>query len=1054
MATVSAMFTITDTGDLSGRNLLQRSFFTKEPWTGPTYNAVGDGFGTYHDKYCLPVTTNYLYSNTHSGNDNLFPDLAFEEGVRYTISGKWAQFRTDTKYNRLYLRIHHTDGTNVTAVQSNQNNVWSSFKLTSTAGKTVDKITMSYGENGTTYIADFKLEVGAAATDWTPAPEDVNDAYITANYSKDEIDGLEVGGRNLILKGDEEHTRTVTTEGGNAIITLYSFSLYGQPLAHDEGQTMTISFEYESSGNSLDTGRIYVQHNGTQIASTQNANIYLNTAPSGRYIRTYTITSDQAASTSNNYVRVYIVACSAGTVVTVKNMKVELGNRVTDWTPAPEDTDAAIADVDEKVDAADTKASTALETATGAVTAINDYIAGNEIVVGTQTAATNAWTGKAGFSELVNGQGIAYWLPYAGTSTAATLKLTLADNSETAAIPVYYKGTTRATTHFTAGTVVHLTYREDANVAGTTVEKGWWADASYDSGNTNYYDRIRLNNTIKAKSAISASHFIVSDDSGYFHLAGGSVFDITKPILWCSTAISAGGTGSNNYISLPSLTLRNNASGITLTANKTCYLVGTLAGKMFTVKSSGFFTSTVPTSDDGYYYISLGYLYSTYQIYLYPEHPIYKFVNGSFKSLNQVAYEASVTAESKNSVYYQATAPTVNLKDGDTWFDTSKNYKISRWDSREQEWIAAPLGNQAVGNLDASHINTGTLTAVHIEAGKAQDVAGTIKVYDENDAVKVSLDKDGLMATKGLIGGWSVDEYSIQHQQDFSSSDDTVIAGDEDEQLIESGSPTPVGGEIITLKICTYDPDNPGLGPHIISSVAGRGINPQVDDGKTMRISNGGLACYYNRNNGVTGGSVSISPKVVNVINADYDEEQVLWTDSANLNPGSLTIIMSKTENGEQTAMSRSFLTHRDLAFIGDTSNPQLASGIAHWSVLSSERTVKDTLKVTVYHCGNLFWAHFDGSIPAGWTSSNTRDVLIPIIADDTDLSNSALVAPPFTLTKYIIPTDLTNMRISVTVRANGQLGISRIAEPFKGNATATIAGYMETCGIFWAHIG
>lgn len=883
MATVSAMFTITDTGDLNGRNLIQRSFFTKDPWTGPNYNAVGDGLGTYHDKYCLPVNLIYLYQNTNRGANSIFPDLEFQEGVQYTISGNWARFRSETSHDGMSIFFRYTDGTSTKVIQPHWAvNEWSSFVLTSTAGKTLQRITMSYDISGgfPTYIENFKLEVGAAATDWTPAPEDINTAM-----------------------------------------------------------------------------------------------------------------NDAKAAQS---------------------------------------------------------------TADGAVTVLNNYIAGKEIVVGTQTAATNLWTGNAGFSELVNGQEIAYWLPYAGTSTAATLKLTLADNSETAAIPVYYKGTLQATTHFTAGTVVHLTYREDANVAGTIVNKGWWADASYDSGNN--YDRIRLNNSIKAKSAISASYFIVSDDSGYFHLAGGSVFDITKPILWCSTAISAGGTGSNNYISLPSLTLRNNASGITLTANKTCYLVGTLTGKTFTVKSSGFFTSTVPTSDDGYYYISLGYLYSTYQIYLYPEHPIYKFVDGSFKSLNQVAYEASVvadeaksTAESKNSVYYQSTTPTAH-KIGDTWFDTANDYKIRRWDG--STWAAAELGNQAVGNLDASHINTGTLTAVHIEAGKAQDIAGTIKVYDENDDIKVSLDKDGLMATKGLIGGWSIDEHSIQHQQDFSSSDDTVIAGDEDEQLIESGSPTPVGGEIITLKICTYDPDNPGLGPHIISSVAGRGINPQVDDGKTMRISNGGLACYYNRNNGVTGGSVSISPKVVNVINADYDEEQVLWTDSANLNPGSLTIIMSKTENGEQTAMSRSFLTHGDLSFIGDDDNPQLASGIVHWSILSPERTVKDTLKVTVYHCGNLFWAHFTGTIPAGWTASNTQNVFVPIITGDTGLSNSAFAAPPDNLTKYIMPTDLTNRRISVTVRSDGQLGISRVAEPFKGNATTTIAGYMETCDIFWAHIG
>lgn len=594
MATVSAMFTITDVGDLNGRNLIQRSFFTKDPWTGPTYNAVGDGFGIYHGKKCLPVTTRDLYENTNKGADSIFPDLTFEEGVQYTISGNWAQFRTDAKYNKMHLRMHHTDGTNATIFQLSRNNVWSSFTLTSTAGKTVDKITTTFSNPGVTYIADFKLEVGASATDWTPAPEDVN-------------------------------------------------------------------------------------------------------------------------------------------------------------------------------------------------TALDD------------------------------------------------------------------------------------------------------------------------------------------------------------------------------------------------------------------------------------------------------------------------AKEAKELANTKNSVYYQATAPTGNLKDGDTWFDTSNHYKISRWNVAEQNWIAAPLGDQAVGNLNASHINSGTLTAVDIEAGKAQDIAGTIKVYDENDAVKVGLDKDGLVATKGKIGGWNITSNSIEYDDGTAPTDGTVITDpDTGEELIEEGQPGLVGGRTI-LKLCTYDSSYPDAGPQLISATYN---SSNVAEDSTLRIGSGGLSCDYNRNNGVTGGSLSLSPKLINVINADYDEDQVLWTDSANLNPGSLTILMSKKENGEQTVMGRSFLTHGDLSFIGDDDNPQLASGIAHWSILSPERTVKDTLKVTVYHCGNLFWAHFTGTIPAGWTASNTQNVFVPIITGDTGLSNSAFAAPPDNLTKYIIPTNLTNMRISVTVRSDGQLGISKIAEPFKGNATTTIAGYMETCDIFWAHIG
>ena len=68
-------------------------------------------------------------------------------------------------------------------------------------------------------------------------------------------------------------------------------------------------------------------------------------------------------------------------------------------------------------------------------------------IVGTQTAATAAWTGVASFSELRDGQTILYWLPFAGTSTNATLNLTLADGTETGAVPVYINGTTRCTTH-------------------------------------------------------------------------------------------------------------------------------------------------------------------------------------------------------------------------------------------------------------------------------------------------------------------------------------------------------------------------------------------------------------------------------------------------------------------------------------------------------------------------------------------------------------------------------------------------------------------------------
>ena len=95
-------------------------------------------------------------------------------------------------------------------------------------------------------------------------------------------------------------------------------------------------------------------------------------------------------------------------------------------------------------------------------------------VMGTQTAATGAWTGVAGtLDTLRDGQVIFYWLPVAG-SGSATLNLTLANGAQTGDIECYYSGTTRLTTHYAAGNVVVLMYRQDGVISGKTYT-GWWA---------------------------------------------------------------------------------------------------------------------------------------------------------------------------------------------------------------------------------------------------------------------------------------------------------------------------------------------------------------------------------------------------------------------------------------------------------------------------------------------------------------------------------------------------------------------------------------------------
>lgn len=304
--------------------------------------------------------------------------------------------------------------------------------------------------------------------------------------------------------------------------------------------------------------------------------------------------------------------------------------------------DVSLSSSYEAAKAAYNKAQTAQSTAEQA-------LSNAECIVGTQTASTNAWTGRASFASLQDGQVIMYWLPYAGTSTAATLNLTLSGGGTTGAKEVYINATTRCTTHIAAGNMVQMVYRVGVTI-GTGTYTGWWISRAL---NDNTYDRIRFNNAIKAKTAISASRLIVADSGGYYHLGAGLSFHVDKPILWAGSAISAAATGTNNFLSFPSCTLRNNAgSGWTATQYATLYLAGTLAGNVFTVASENWLT-TAPANEN-LTYISLGYMYSTYQMYFYPEHPMYRLVNGILTAISQIAYEAQVAADSA-----QATAEAV-----------------------------------------------------------------------------------------------------------------------------------------------------------------------------------------------------------------------------------------------------------------------------------------------------------------------------------------------------------------------------------------------------------
>jgi len=94
------------------------------------------------------------------------------------------------------------------------------------------------------------------------------------------------------------------------------------------------------------------------------------------------------------------------------------------------------------------------------------------------------------------------------------------------------------------------------------------------------------------------------------------------------------------------------------------------------------------------------------------------------------ATAAIASAGGRNRIFYQTTAPTspINgyaLVTGDTWFDTSADYKLSKWNGTA--WSDAPLGDGAFANISVTKLLAGNIAAgQYIQAGASNSSARII----------------------------------------------------------------------------------------------------------------------------------------------------------------------------------------------------------------------------------------------------------------------------------------------------------------------------------------
>lgn len=142
------------------------------------------------------------------------------------------------------------------------------------------------------------------------------------------VDDVQVGGRNYLLGTGETY---VAESDGSARTWLFPWKCANEDTAHSlYGKTITISFDYDQA---ITSGAFTLAfHHTWGTVKIFNA----GTATGQRFEETFDLPVPDTFAENDPNVVIYIDGTWNGSV-TFRNLKMEIGNKATDWTPAPED---------------------------------------------------------------------------------------------------------------------------------------------------------------------------------------------------------------------------------------------------------------------------------------------------------------------------------------------------------------------------------------------------------------------------------------------------------------------------------------------------------------------------------------------------------------------------------------------------------------------------------------------------------------------------------------------------------------------------------------------
>lgn len=341
----------------------------------------GDGTTSTKNQTCIAGATGATGADGQDGTDGTdgrgivsvvqhYLATSASSGVTTSTSGWTTTVQTMTSTNKYLWNYTTTTYTSGTITENSTPCIIGVYGLTGNTGKGITSVTPLYycSSSSTapakptahvttsnvgvynawnikcaTYTTTYKYYYTCSEilyTDGTYAWTDV-----VTDQSVMFVNDLKIGGRNLLL-GTLNPMSGTGTGGTNQTTGLYLFSdFYNEqykPSTATTGEsiTVTMSCDWETTATS---GTFQIQLGGwpyTVLIPTQTVS---GTNQSGHVERTATISKNADHDTA--YTRLSLRLDNLTGDVTISNAKVEIGNKASDWTQAPEDIQKDIDDV-------------------------------------------------------------------------------------------------------------------------------------------------------------------------------------------------------------------------------------------------------------------------------------------------------------------------------------------------------------------------------------------------------------------------------------------------------------------------------------------------------------------------------------------------------------------------------------------------------------------------------------------------------------------------------------------------------------------------------------